>query len=300
MSIRFHCTRCHQLLGIASRKAGSEIACPKCGLSQVVPSEDAAAAALAMGQFAKSAQPITADENLVVYEDEPSVIETPRRRSPPPMTASPMSEAEAGPHEAVPSGMILYPRRALYLQALLFLALGVTAFATGYFVGRGDANYQQQIQQQEAARLRVPVRGRVIYSHQNQPALADENAVVILLPEAKLPDRKLSFRDIRPGDPMPADPPRTVRLIRELGGEYGRTDAQGEFFLVVPDQGTYRLLIISNHADREKATEIDEVEEEEMKSYFDLPELLIERRRYRWTKEEINVGFNSVEVRFDD
>ncbi|MBN9523321.1 hypothetical protein J0H58_33215 [bacterium] len=37
MPIRFRCPHCNRLLGIATRKAGTEIACPQCGVSVSVP-----------------------------------------------------------------------------------------------------------------------------------------------------------------------------------------------------------------------------------------------------------------------
>ena len=40
MPIRFRCSRCHRLLGIARRKAGSETRCPHCGATIMVPRED--------------------------------------------------------------------------------------------------------------------------------------------------------------------------------------------------------------------------------------------------------------------
>jgi len=85
MPIRFRCKRCYQMLGIASRKAGAEIRCPKCAFSQIVPSEEAAAAALAMDQFARNPLVTDAASDLVVYDDAPTAIEMPRpRREPAP------------------------------------------------------------------------------------------------------------------------------------------------------------------------------------------------------------------------
>jgi DNA-directed RNA polymerase subunit RPC12/RpoP len=40
MPIRFRCPHCERLLGIARRKAGSQIHCPQCGESVLVPGED--------------------------------------------------------------------------------------------------------------------------------------------------------------------------------------------------------------------------------------------------------------------
>lgn len=42
MPIRFPCTACGQLLGIATRKVGTEISCPTCGLAVIVPDEERA------------------------------------------------------------------------------------------------------------------------------------------------------------------------------------------------------------------------------------------------------------------
>lgn len=304
MPIRFHCKRCHQLLGIASRKAGSDIDCPKCGVSQVVPSEEAAAAAMVMNQSTKAEPAAPEVENLVVYDDQPAAIETPRPILAPTSGSVPLAELdEFLPGEPVPRGMILFARRTLYVQAALFLVVGVVAFALGYFIGRGDANYQVRIDVVEEAREQVPIRGTLVCKREGGQVIGDENAVIIALPEGKWPKEKLSFRDIRPRDPMldpTADPPpKNVRLIRELGGEYARADARGEFFMVLPDQGIYRVLIISANARRPEGANFDEIDAEEIGQYFDLVEQQIGRRQYRWTKEEINVGFNAIEIEFD-
>jgi hypothetical protein len=42
MPIRFRCPHCHQLLGIARRKAGSHVHCPTCNASLLVPATDEA------------------------------------------------------------------------------------------------------------------------------------------------------------------------------------------------------------------------------------------------------------------
>ncbi len=44
MSIRFACTNCRQALGIAARKAGSTVRCPKCQTEQTVPTMEPPAA----------------------------------------------------------------------------------------------------------------------------------------------------------------------------------------------------------------------------------------------------------------
>ncbi len=139
MPIRFPCQRCGRLLAIASRKAGVRVACPECGCVQTVPTPEAAADIMA--ERARAQGPAVEAPPGGEYDDESSLVGAAGHRgegyvesgspSPPP----PLDEAA----RLMPSGTILYRRRTLYFQALLFLLLAVGAFAAGYFVGRGDA-----------------------------------------------------------------------------------------------------------------------------------------------------------------
>jgi hypothetical protein len=317
------------MLGIATRKAGSEIRCPKCGASQVVPSEEAAAAALAMSEFSKA--PLV-DENpsaLVVYEDEPSAIEMPRKRpsdkSKASATASDTSatataaatqpaapaaatvptgpatpEAPHPPGEPVPQGMILFPRRSYYIQATLFLVLAVAAFSSGYFIGRGDATLK--LEDEQVAAARVMIEGNLFFNPGTGEIAFDENAVAIALPEGRIPDaeKKIPIRGIRPDDPRLADGEnnKSIRMIRELGGAYARADDEGDFSMIVPEQGTYHVLIISANADRPRGVEVDELELLEMAEYFSLPAHLIGQSKYRWESKDFNIGTDPIEVDF--
>jgi len=336
MPIRFRCKRCYQMLGIASRKAGAEIQCPKCGYSQIVPSEEAAAAALAMDQFSRNPVVAESASDLVVYDDEPAAIEAPRprRQTAParekapgaagsaapgaaPASAAAASGAErpaaeaapagegretAEPHpvagDPVPRGMILFPRQTFYVQGVLFVVLAAVTFAAGYFMGRGDARFEQQRVQEELAKERVLVEGTLVYHPGPNQVAPDERAVVMALPVDKLPEKKLTFQGIRPSDREPPQSHPTVRQIAELGGAYARADDQGSFDMVVPDKGAYRVLVISAHAARPKDDNIDEPDLEELGKRFSQPELLIGRFKYRFTKEEINSGFNPIELDF--
>lgn len=313
MAIKFHCHRCRQLLGIAARKAGSEIQCPKCGISQIVPNEEAASATLAMGQFSKVQGVVESVSDLVVYDDEPSAIETPQpaeakaaempQQSAPSKSATvlpsgPTAPPQGQPGQPLPEGMILYPRRTIYVQGILLLVAVAVFFGAGYFIGRGDANYEKQGEEAEAAKERILVEGQIGYQPGPEQLAGDENAVIILLPEGKFPEKTISLRGIRPSHESPGENHKSVRTILELGGAYTRADAKGVFSMVVPDQGKYRLLIISAHARRPGGSEIDELDLSEMQDYFELAEHLIGSYQYRWTSEEINIGFNPIEVEF--
>jgi len=294
MPIRFYCQRCHQLLGIASRKAGSEIQCPKCGWSQIVPSQEAALAAAAMDLFARSREALESTSNLTVYDDEPSLIEMPQPADSPKAPPEPPVSATAGalpaadaPHERgepVPRGMILFPRRMIYVQGLLMLLLFAVGFGSGYFFGGGT---EHRATNDRTARQRILIEGSLVYDPGTGRLAGDQNAVIIALPAGKLPPKKISSEGIRPQDTS-IEPQNSAQMIRQLGGEYARADVSGNFSLVVPDRGKYHLLIISNHANRPEGTDVGEADLSEMQQYFSMAALLIGRHKYSWTTPEIS------------
>lgn len=286
------------MLGIASRKAGSRVECPKCGLPQVVPGEEAAAAAMAMDELAPSHQPVEETADVVVYDDRPAPIDSPRPITPSGETTEPSEETAETAGPTVASQMILYPRKSLYLQAVLMLLLAVGAFACGYAIGRGDAAYRREIVQEEAARQSVLVDGKLVYNPGTGQIAGDVDAVVIALPAEKWPEKGFSTQGIRPQDPVPAESHKGIRRIVEFGGAYARAAESGNFDFLLPDHGSYRLLVISRNASRERGSDLDEVDLGEIQEYFPLAEQLIGRSKYRWTTEQIETGFKSVEIDF--
>lgn len=293
MAIRFRCNRCNQLLGIASRKAGHEIECPKCGTMQTVPSEEAAAAATAMREFAVR-QETEAAADVAVYEDAPTPIGPPRQASGWPSRPPASLEPDA------PGGedLVAYPRRTLYVHGLLFAVLAVLAFAAGYLTGRGDATLSLQDAHKAANRQRVLVDGRVVYDPGDGQLEGDDDAVVIALPDGKTPAETLSINGLRPRDPAPAEADASVAAIEKLGGACARVDASGTFSLVLPATGDYRLLVISRHAERPPEKPIDELDLDQIRQYFYRASDLIGRHKYRWTLEHLRSGGDSITQAF--
>ena len=312
MAIRFFCQRCNRLLGIASRKAGTDIDCPACGFSQTVPNEEAAAAALAMGKSARARQVVEDASDIVVYDDQPAALETPRPRprlvkpapAEPAPAASPPGVNQATPEPVpqaaqpalqagrpVPQGMILYRRQTLYVQAVLFVVVAAVGFGSGYFIGRGDATFEEKVRREQAQKQPVLIEGKLLYRPVAGKVEGDPGAVVIAMPEVEEPlKKKISVHGIRPRDPAPRASDKSVRAIEQLGGAYARADASGSFWMQVPQQGTYRLLLISRHATRPKDSEIEELDADEIGMYFTLPRDLVGRCKYRWTREQLDVG----------
>jgi len=303
MPIRFPCNQCGQLLGIASRKVGSQIKCPKCGAAQVVPTPEAAEAALAMRRFARSAAQLESGSTVVVYEEppaaglaEPSGTSAPGHSSANAEVAAAPAEV-AGPGRPIPSDMILYRRRTLYVHGVLFLLLFAAGLGAGYLIGRGNTRFEQQVQAENQARQRVLIEGKLVFDPGSGRPAGDENAVVIALPEGKRPGRLLSVQGIRPQDVAPPETHRTLEAIRQLGGAYARADVDGSFSLIVPE-GEYYVLIVSAHVTRPSEQPPDEADLLQMGEFFQLAENLVGRQKYRWDREKINQGFNPIEINF--
>ncbi len=318
MPIRFPCQRCEQLLGIASRKAGSEIDCPKCGLTQTVPSPEAAAVGVALRSSHGNSNPVATESDFAVYDDAPEAVElAPKRRrtkAPPAQPAGtdspgppPVREAKQRrkPREAsessaptVPGGMILFPRRTLYVQGALVVFLALVFFGAGYFIGRGNATFELKQEHEAALQERTLVEGRIVYRPEPQRVVGDERAVIVALPSGVRPEPSISIHGIRPQDPDPPGSLRSLRLLEELGGAYTRADAEGRFDLIVPDRGDYHILIISRNVGRPRGTDPDEADLMEMGHYFTSPERLISRYKYRWARYEVHGGLMPIEIDF--
>jgi len=141
MPIRFRCAYCNQLMGIAQRKAGTVVSCPKCQGQVMVPDpEDAGAADMgAADNGAESSPPsfedADFDKQLVaaaaeVPADHIQVVDTTPVKQHPPV---PWSPAQSTPEM---SGVFLTPGLMVLVGVLVVLLMGV-AFFVGLLVGRG-------------------------------------------------------------------------------------------------------------------------------------------------------------------
>jgi hypothetical protein len=155
MPIRFRCRDCGQLLGIARRKAGAEVACPNCAKKLTVPSVDdpdlsPPADAPAAAAAANRGNPFERSDFDIELKPPPR---EPARAAPapPPRPAPPLRPAPPAPLPAPvareidsmrppsvsgpPVGVVLSPTLATVLTVAAILLLGL-AFAAGLLVGR--------------------------------------------------------------------------------------------------------------------------------------------------------------------
>src|SRR5262249_49910525 len=151
MPIKFRCVHCNQKLGIAHRKAGTQVQCPTCLRMVMVPVPEAEPVS---GAHAPPAAPVRAeapplfeqsdfDDLLKPAAKRPAVSHAAAPASVPahaqvwsvPLPSSYDAEANRTLSGESAAGILLTPGRATLLTALVVLLLGV-AFGAGLLVGR--------------------------------------------------------------------------------------------------------------------------------------------------------------------
>jgi hypothetical protein len=193
--------------------------------------------------------------------------------------------------------MILFPRRMLYVEAVLYVTVAVTAFGLGYLSGRGRPSAAKE---DADVQKRVPVEGKVLLITPAGTRRGDEGAVVIVLPAGKLPDKRLPVAGLQPGDPLPAAGDATSSALAEYGAAASRADVSGEFSFFVPAAGSYRILVISRHAMREADEQSEQRDLSDLGNYFDTPADLLRRHRYRWQTRDLRLGAAPLNIEFPE
>jgi hypothetical protein len=167
MPIRFACTNCRQPLAIGSRKAGSQIICPKCQAEVTVPSENVPVPPPVIQQHVaseptpspppppRSIQEIPSFSSLSIEVDPPAsqrpnepnfaellgfddvsaAVETPLMPDAPPIEyeRSPDRKTVTSDH-----ALITVSRKVLYAQAFLITLVAILSFWIGYLSGAGS------------------------------------------------------------------------------------------------------------------------------------------------------------------
>ncbi len=349
MPVQFTCSHCRRTLSVARRKAGTPVACPKCGQSTIVPPAEGPLSDInpvvvmpALGDAKPPAEIATAPpatnapasklappklpgataspapasvpppapgplaSEIGAFDDIPALIgdaepiavgnvpasAPPFPPAPPPLPADVVNDLrfteslattsiapatarlkQARRAKQADGQVLLITRRAVYAQAGLTAGLLIAAFLAGLLIGRGE---RPETSSSPATAEPVALSGHVLYALSPGESLPDEGAVVMALPVDDRPDVKLAARGLRPDDD---DLDETHDALRAAGGEVARSDAGGQFQLVVPRPGNYRLLVVSRHATRPDAT-LDTADAKELAKYLAEPGDLIGQKRY--------------------
>jgi hypothetical protein len=156
MPIRFRCPYCNQLLGIARRKGGTQVACPTCQRQVNVPTEEPAAAPASLPVPEPIHEPAAApalferDDFDMLLRPQASMAGEPARPAPAPArTPVPATRPQPPPPppliepapiwteapQPLAAGLVLSPTKATILTVAVILLLAV-AFGAGLLVGR--------------------------------------------------------------------------------------------------------------------------------------------------------------------
>ncbi|MCS7306802.1 MAG: hypothetical protein NZ602_17040 [Thermoguttaceae bacterium] len=316
MPIRFRCVACRQLLSIGRRKAGTEIQCPKCGRSQLVPSPEEAAAALAAEAAARTQTSPSTPTGIFIFDedleeeswtDSGSLVSSESgggqmgavgyASAPSPVGLSPAPSPQASLTSPTKE-QIWISRRSLYLQALLIFLVGAGGFGLGYWLGRADNPARSSPPEPEKPMGPVFLEGRLFYRPEPLRVVPDEGAVAIFLPADRAPEERFITIGLRPQDPPPESSNPTIQAINRFGGAYARTSPEGSFLVQLPAPGQYYMLLISRHARRNQADVADQILQE-MKKYFPEPKNLIDQAKFHWTSLTVRLGMPPIEHDFD-
>jgi hypothetical protein len=193
----------------------------------------------------------------------------------------------------VPSDKILFPRRMLYVEAVLYLTVAAAAFGLGYLTGRGGppAGDKEEMR---------GVEGKVSLVSPSGAKRGDAGAVVIVLPAGKSPGKRLPIAGLRPSDPPPAKGDATMVALGGFGGAATRADESGGFELSVPGAGSYRILVVSRQATRGPDGPLERSDISELEKYFDAPAELLQRCNFRWLTKDLHEDARPIDVAFSE
>ena len=205
-----------------------------------------------------------------------------------------------------------YPRRPVpwevYIQALLLLGVALGAFLGGYYLGRQDGSaVRAEPAEKEIASVapdsgfadeEVLLEGRFLWMPTLGRSSGDASSSFIALPQDRIPPVSLPITGLQPGGPDNAGTRDSVSALRSLGGVFARAESDGTLAAVLPREGRYHLLVISNNTLRPEDQPIRARDLAEMRQYFAEPEALIGKSKYAWQAEEIRVGAPVVEYDF--
>jgi hypothetical protein len=320
MPIRFACPHCHQKLSVSSRKAGTSADCPRCKKKLSIPTPPPEvklpAAPVVVAEQQEDRGQRTEDssrksaaetfdaarlaEKLAESETAVAVAEPPQQPEPAPeaenavWTPDPAGyegmelvydTAEAStvsqPAFAEHTELVAIPRYVLYLQGGLLGVVALVAFTIGMLAGGAILTQPPA----PAAAQACVIRGSVTYAS-GPRQLPDEGAVIAVLPQSQAkPDERAPVAGLRPEDPTPGDTNRGIAVLRDLGGAYTRTDANGRFELQVPNRGRYLVLVVSNRSLLRSVEQIQTGDILKIAPYFDDAADLLGNHRYQLTPE---------------
>ncbi len=289
MPIKFRCPSCQQMLGIASRKAGKVVSCPRCSYPATVPpdapEQDDETAAL----VEELAPPPAAKAKKPIFErrDFERVINGPARSG----AAAEKPSGGVALLAAPEPGRALAPRAAAEIRGAedargmpTPLALGLAALAAAVGAGLGfmggrmtapkTAAAPAAATAAAAANVPAPAAPPPAYKLRGilQAKIAgklkpDAGARIVLLPLKNTPLRPFAPTGLKPGDEGNADRAGPEGLER-IGGAVATANEEGRYEVAVERPGDYWVVVVSSRAARSPQRGVMPDEDEILKKYI--------------------------------
>lgn len=185
------------------------------------------------------------------------------------------------------------PRQPMSVLMVVGLASGIICFALGVLFGvclvAPEHLHPTQTPQTGIPSEDIYVHGTLTYLDESGVVKTDSGANVFFLPVG-------GFREpvypngltVNVTEPSLAHP--NLRHIIEQGGEFVRTDSEGDFSRIMHRSGRYHLLMVSAHVTRVADSPLDEVSKDTLDKYFTDPQQLIGNAKYIFVETEIRRG----------
>jgi len=184
------------------------------------------------------------------------------------------------------------PRWIIYFQGALLGVVAATFFVFGMMVGS-----KTQGGAVDTIRSDCQVSGQVLYAGK-KGELADDGAVVLLLPRDRQPEKRFKGSSLNPNSFEPLNNP-AIDFIHASGGAVLRVDGRGRFETYVQSPNAYIVLVISRHKIKPAGRALTRGEMAAVGSYFFKVEDLLSDRDYHWQTRSLDSSeFDLGTIRF--
>ncbi len=270
MPIRFTCLGCGKRLSAGSHKAGQQAKCPICRQIQLVPDVNAA------DSERPPPPPPTADVPKISTVN--SAGSRPWDTSDEIVYSVPEDRRADRTKEPAGDQTITVGRHIVYLQGVLLSLVALVFFVFGIIVGTHSSNRSNV----RGTRRPCTVSGQVTVQDARGHAVPDSGCTACLVPTSAYPETKFAATAFRPGSASLPRDRSAAELVRQLGGDFVRTDSGGRYQLRVPSPGRYYLLVISHHAFRAADESPSPRDLAQMGRYFLPVTDLLDDHKYSW------------------
>lgn len=261
-----------------------------------------------------SLEPLPADDPIVVELQPQAMTPNPRaveRQDPDRPTSHPLAElartAQKQRNSQETSPQKEPTRRISSVMSLMLL---VVALAVGWGLGALQNRSLQTLADHQPDRLREApdpngqpiaidrqLTGRIEYQDIDGQLLADDGALILLLPHPRVGSLLLDARSFQKG-PRHPDRLATEAALISLGGRTARCDSDGRFSLSAEYEGPQVLIAISHHLERPDDVAADPGTRDVISAWFNSCDHMIGRRRVEMTRIDESVGEESLNIQF--